>query len=528
MSAIFLEGFDTYGPAGVGTNSSATPPLMTLLEANWTGTVFPTGSIFTPTIVAPLSATGNALSLSIVVASGSAYNAYMHKALPANYGRIVGGYRFNVSSLTNSNMGFGFVLRNGSAEQVSVTMNGSANNFSIRTGNLAGTVIATSAATASVNTTHYLEFDITIGAAGAYQLWLDGVSILSGTGNTRGDGANNYANSFGLGSMGNAGSPTCTFAVDDLYLFETSTAPNNAVLNTNPRIVTQFATSDAQAQFTPSATILGQDYIATSATSSPGSNSLFLRRFTPQVNMTINSVSCIPNGTNSAVNFKAVVYADNAGSPNGQPLLASASTATTGAAAYTVLTSALSTPYAMTGGTPYWIGFITDNGISLAETDANLAGVSANITYSSGAPATCPNVTTGKGSWVIYGNCTSPAANYVCSNVPQQVGAASYAGSSTVGSEDLYNFPALPTTPTAIYVVGLSAVLSNSDSGARTAALHMKSAGTDQTGLGSPTFAPAAAGFNTFTAFFPVDPATSSAWTAAGLNAATAGPAVAS
>jgi hypothetical protein len=56
----------------------------------------------------------------------------------------------------------------------------------------------------------------------------------------------------------------------------------------------------------------------------------------------------------------------------------------------------------------------------------------------------------------------------------------------------------------------------------------MKSAGTDQTGLGSPTFAPAAAGFNTFTAFFPVDPATSSAWTAAGLNAATAGPAVAS
>ena len=157
-----------------------------------------------------------------------------------------------------------------------------------------------------------------------------------------------------------------TLQLDDLYLFDTTTSFNNAVLNTNPRIETQFPVSDSTVQFSFGAAILGNAYSITSNTNAPGANELFLRSFTPGVNCTIASVSCVPEATSAAANFEAVIYSDSGGAPHS---LLSGGSQVTGTTLGTTLTGPLTTPQSLTAGTPYWLGFITDTSVVLAEVD---------------------------------------------------------------------------------------------------------------------------------------------------------------
>src|SRR5580765_23810 len=328
MALIFMEGFDKYG--GVNSNSAGVVALLTAGE--WTS-----ASAAGAQLVAPLSATGNALAV-------FQQNNNISKTLSASYGRLIGGFRF--SSNLGGFAGIGFFDGGSAQASVVVTAGGV---FSVRNGALGtGTILATSTASVSANSTHYLEFDITFGNSASYQIWLDGVSILSGTGDTT-TTANNTANAILLG-VGTG--DTWSFMIDDFYLFDATGTTNNAVLLTSPRIETSFPTSDSAAQFAFGAGILGSSVGRGGSNYGPAANNLYLRPFTPPVNCTINSITLIPSATNGSINLRPVIYGETAGVPG---TLMSAGSTVTGIVSGTAITMPLTTPQALTAGTRYWL-----------------------------------------------------------------------------------------------------------------------------------------------------------------------------
>jgi hypothetical protein len=498
MADIFIEGFDKYG--GIDNNNSTVGNLLTAGE--WTSQ--PTGTV---TIVAGLSSTGYALSISY---SGTA--AQLVKTLSATYTRLIGGIRFNPNALTSNQAGFGFA--SSGTQACTITIN-NAGTISLRTGNSSGTALATSSSSVAVGSTHYLEWDITFGASSAYQLWLDGVSIFSGTGNT----ANGVSN---VNQFNFFGSSTNILYFDDLYLFDSTGGTNNAVLNTNPRIETQFPTADSSVQFSFGAAVLGNPNIASSGTQASGIT-LFLRTFTPAVACVLNSVACVTNLTNGAAKYKATLYADSAGLPGS--LLATGAE-TVGVIANSTLLSAFSSGQTLTASTAYWIGFITDTTTTVWKSDNNNLGWSKTNTYASGPPNPAGSGSSGQGSFGIWGNLTGVSVNYFEDSVNPPPGDLSYVFASSSGYEDLYSFPALSTNPLNIYTVCVKGNIKKSDTGTRTIDLRMKSMSSDSAGSnGGQT---PGTSYQWLDSFFDTDPGTGSAWTTSGLNAATSGVKIAS
>ncbi len=299
MATVFVEGWDKYGPSGISNGAL----VALLVQGEWTGMSVNyrtwNGSI---SIVNGLSATGYALQIE----NDNVTPVSVYKTLPAFYPRLMGGFRFR-SELFNI---CGITLFDSGIAQCSVTIN-TTGTMSVRSGNIDATSLSTSTSSISSNSVHYLEFDITIGSSGSYHVWLDGLSIISGIGNTQAGTAANHVNGMAFALDINA-----TLAVDDLYLFDTTGSANNAVLLTNPRIETQYPTGDAESrQFTNSASLLGYAYSATSNTDAPGANTIYLRQYTPEVNVTLNSISCVPQSIVSA-KFKALLYSDSAAVPH--------------------------------------------------------------------------------------------------------------------------------------------------------------------------------------------------------------------
>jgi hypothetical protein len=373
-------------------------------------------------------------------------------------------------------------------------------------------LIATTTSSINANSVHYLEFDVTIGSSASYNIYLDGVSILSGTGNTKGTSLNNYVNQFAF-QGGNSGG----FIFDDLYIFNTSGLTNNSVLLTNPRIETQFPISDNQRQFSNNGNVLGEVYSYPPPGYYPtiGANTMVFRKFTPVVNMTINSISFVPNVT-SVARVKAFLYTDNSGVPG--TLITSGSEISGSFSGVT--TSILSSSENLIAATPYWLGFITDVGFQCVVADLNIQGYTASYTYGS-IPSTAPTVTSGQPSWQIWGNCNGITQNWVVTSNNPPLDNFGYISSNTPGNEDLYNFPNLSTHPTAIYTVSVKGYLKLSDTGNRSVDLRMKSSSTDSAGSNAGQIPGTAFGW--FESFFDTDPATGIAWTESGINNAISG-----
>jgi hypothetical protein len=62
----------------------------------------------------------------------------------------------------------------------------------VRTGGTGGTVLGTSVVALSLGAWSFVEVEINVNSSGHYEVWIDGTSVLSGSGNTRGGTANNY------------------------------------------------------------------------------------------------------------------------------------------------------------------------------------------------------------------------------------------------------------------------------------------------------------------------------------------------
>jgi hypothetical protein len=493
MALLFVEGFDKYGPAN--TNGTAIGAMLT--GGEWTSTGTPANA----QIVAGLSTTGYAFLFGSNVSIG--------KTLATNYSRLIGGLRFSGSLGGQSAL---MQLRDGATAQCSITLetNGVIN---LRNGAITGTILA-SGAPISANSTHYIEWDITFGNSAAYQVWIDGVSLFSGTGDTTGS-ANNFANAILL-----VQAATGTFIIDDLYIFDSTGSASNAVLLNSPRVETTFPTSDSAVQFGLGAGILGSNAQRVIATNAPIAGSLVLRRFTPAVSCTLNSITIIPGATSATANYRGVVYADSGGTAPGT--LMSSGTQVTGVTAVTAATLPLTTPQSLAAGTQYWLGFINDTSVILQESDGGNLGYRAANTYASGAPGTAPAMTSAQASYLLWGNLTGiSGANYYEVNQQPPPGSPSFVFDATVGHEDLYNFGALSVIPASVYAVAVKAYCQRSDSGAKTVSMRMKSSTTDSGG--SSTGQTPATTYGWLTSLFPTDPNTSAPWTGAALNAATAG-----
>lgn len=499
MSCLLLDGFDKYGPTNQN-NGTIVNNLLTAGE--WTSS---TGSGTDFAIVAGLSSSGFALFLG--------FNGSVTKTLAASYSRLIGGVRFA------STLGFaaGVQFRDASTDQCGICIN-TAGTIAVRNGTFnSGTVLGTSSVSVAANTTHMLEWDITFGNSAAYQLWLDGVSILSGTGDTTAT-ANNTASAFRLvAGVGGAG-----FTVDDLYLYDTSGGTTGPLL-TGPRVDTRFPSADSAVQFSVGAGILGN-----SIARGPGSSGqhtdvsqIRLQAFIPGAACTLTSVSLLPYSTSGSIQLRPVVYADSSGTPS--TLLGSGSIVTA-MTANTVKTMPLTSSISLTAGTRYWLGFMTDiqviNGLYRQSSTANdRIGTS---TFASGAPGTAPSMSTAFES-AIFGAVTISGNNWaaVSTNPPQ--GDLSYLYDGTVGHEDLYTFPALGVPASAvIYAVAVKASVSKTDAGTKTVSVRLKSGATDSAGGGGTALAPGTT-YGWLTSLFLTDPATSAAWTLSALNAATSG-----
>jgi len=307
---------------------------------------------------------------------------------------------------------------------------------------------------------------------------------------------------------------------DDLYLDDGT----GSILGTNPVVETHTETSDSQAQFSVGASVFGAWVNYSNSTNAPGANQLFFRAFTPSANGNLASVSTIPAATSAGANFKAVVYADSSNKPGS--LLATGNQVT-GTTSGSVLTSTFTSPPALTAGTQYWIGFITDTSVALQLSDNSTAGQRAANTYTSGAPATAPTMTTGQSDWILWGNLTGVTSHTyeVTQNAPLgYLGDYSYVQSNTVGQEDLFNVAALVSNPSQIYTVAVKGFLRDSDAGSRTVTLQTKSGGVDS---GGTAFTPSTT-YQWFGSYWATDPNGNTAWTVNNLNNALDGYKIAS
>ena len=498
MAILFLDGFDKYG---LSNNNAAA--VQALLQAEWNTAT----SGFT--IVAGLSATGFAVSMP--VAPGT-----LSKTLAGNYNRLIGGARISIASLTQV---CGIQFADVATNQCGIRINLTTGTFSVVNGAYnSGAVLGTSTANILAGSVHYLEWDITFSNTGSYQLWLDGVSILSGSGDTT-TSANNYANVFQFVTANVAVVPT----IDDFYLFDATGTTNNAVLLTSPRVETAFPVSDNTVQFSVGAATLGNGILRVSSGGTYGANRMVVKAYTPTVNCTLNAITMFPQATSATNNLRPVLYADSSGLPGS--LIDTGSTVT-GMTIGVPLTLPLTIPQSLTAGTQYWLGFMFETG-GIAWYGQSVGGNTriANATFSSGAPSTFPAPATEiTNPTHVIGHITlaSPVNVYSLTNPPQ--GNFSYVFEGTVGEEDLYNFP--PVGAPVVHAVAVKASLAKSDSGAKTASLRLKSGSTNSAGSVASVTPGTTYGWGA--SYFSTDPNTSAAWTPTGLNAAQAGVRVAS
>jgi len=492
MATIFLDGFDKYGTPLTGVVSASQA------FAEWNGgqsTHGPTG-----TVVSGLSAKGYAWQLT----ANSLSNGVIYRYLNGNKSRLIGGVRFQIYSPT------GLLIQFVDSSTVQCYINVLPTGY-VALYNGSGTLIKATTLPIITNLiTYYLEWDITFGSSASYSLYINGTSVVSGTGNTI-SSANSWAQIFALGvSYSGIGGYV---VVDDLYLFDTAGSTNNAVLLTSPVIETRYPSSDSSVAFAINAGTV--NYMVGNGTALSSSNQTYLIKIIPSVNCTINSISAVPNAGSSA-NFKGVIYTDSSGPHS----LLSGGTQITGTTSGTALVLPLTTPQSLAAGTVYWIGFISDTGLSFSTNSSYpVTVVYTSSTYSSGPLATIAS-TTGAGNFCIWGNVTPGVQYYEVSQVPPP-GDISSITATSVGTSDLFGFPALTSNPTVIYSAGVKAYTRTITAGNRTVNLQISSSSV--IGNGNTSNLMVTGSYLYLDSYFDTDPNTGAAWTQSNINAATSG-----
>lgn len=140
-----------------------------------------------------------------------------------------------------------FQFYDGAAAQVGLGIDATGKIFVWR--NNVGTVIATSASIVIfANVQHHIQFQVTINnTTGSYEVRVDGVNVLSGSGvNTR-QTANNQVNGYGFGGTG-----AVNFDIDDVFVWDGAGSLNNTFPGDVRVLATLPSGAGNSAQWTPS------------------------------------------------------------------------------------------------------------------------------------------------------------------------------------------------------------------------------------------------------------------------------------
>lgn len=529
MATILIEGFDRYGP-----NHQATAATAALLaQGGWS---FNEGGIIVGPSLNGLS--GSSIWLGEAV---SPLYQFLGRGLQGNFPTVIGGCRVQF----NGSHYFAIQFRDTFHVQCQIALTYETGNIQFLAGDGAfdwapqsATVMASPGASIPINSSHMIEWVINFGPSASYAVWLDGVQVIFGVGQTA-QTPNNYCNWMNFMSPG---SPLGTFpgthsAVDDLYLFDTTTAYNNAPLLSNPIVFTDWPIADHQTQFTNSGNVLGNYFSIDPAqwwnydiwwtNYTIGPNQIYLIPVKPSANCTMQSVVLGPARLytgSTAANFMGVVYTDVGGIPG---TLLSSGVQVTGWAPAVPVVCPLSSPQPLVAGTQYWIGFITDSAIPVQQyTAADInhnngnvilfnGAIAANL-YTSGAPGTAPTMTFGQTGVAMYASCTGSAVNWVTENVNPAIGNPSSVQSSVTGTEDLYRYPGLIPAVTTVHTVAVCGNAYLSGPGNRTIDFNALSAGTD--GIGSPANINLTTSPTWCEGYFDVDPHTGLPWLATAVS----------
>jgi hypothetical protein len=514
---IDFEGFEKYGPSpGVlfqippnflAFASSITPLISQSFYKEWNSLTWSGNS---PS-VGLINGLGNKGGTALAIANAFGNSVFLYRFLNAVHPE---------TTYTRVIMGFAMASFYGSATGAYLCDNGTGQCFlGVDTGgrvifNGSTNLYTSTNAKVMLGARHYFEMDVFIhNTAGTWRVWMDGILLASGTGaNTRAGTSNNYANSIVLVN-GNNG--YCAF--DDLYWRDNTTGTASPYGDCTIKALP--VTSDSSVQFTSGA-ILG-NWVAqqTLSTNSPGANILILVPVTPTVNMTVNSIGSLPRTTAQFGKFKGVIYSDSSGAPGS---LLSSGTEVIGSTTGVNLSLPLVTPQALTGGTQYWIGLITDTSIAWQLSNVIESwGQSKANTYTGGAPAgPLSGMTTGLNPWSIWGVC-SGSVNYagVSQVAPPPVSAnamLSYNEATTALAEDLFETQNLTTTPASIYSVKVSVMAKKPTAGVRSMDIRLKTGA--QTNSGNNTQMIPITTPKWYSSRFDVDPTTGVAWDATGIN----------
>jgi hypothetical protein len=328
--------------------------------------------------------------------------------------------------------------------------------------------------------------------------------------NTRAS-ANNYANKIGLSGHGNTSG---THYIDD-FLWRSDTP--SVSWNGDVRCYTRMPASDASVVWsrapssfvqTPFAFVVPGNTVATASRYSP---------FVPAFDGTISAGTVLIN-TGFTGNLKCSVF-------NG-----TSNTITTVVASATTLVNPISgsnalvfpSPFTVTKGAQYWIGFEVDgiysNGWGMSSGGAGMTSVT---TYAAFPVANSP-VSTAQVP-VVYSLTIPVGSNNSLVNEPQQDATTTYLYSNNINDVDLYGISALPVTPTNVIATVVRGYMQKSDAGTRTAALQLKSGATT---VATPTVVLSTSGWQWAYRIDTTDPNTGVAWTPAAVNNVQIGPKV--
>ena len=507
MATELYDGFDKYGPA----NTVFPSVIAALAAGGWNVSTNGQGNPANELTVIPgLNGAGEALQF----VPGAEATIFLSKALSANYNRLVGGVRFSVNYISNTG-GFNIVFIDSMTPQCSIGVQPLSGFITMNQGDN-GALLEQSGAAVAYSTIHYIEWDITfgIGGSGSWTIWLDGVQIMANTGTTQ-QSANAYSNVFQFATATSGLSAGPTSAIDDVYLFNSTGSVNTAALLSNPIVVTQFPNADQQTQFANAGNVFGNTYSSDQSNYTMGNNTLYLAKFTPNVNCTVNDIVLLPESTNGTAEFKGVIYSDNSGVPNS---LLSSGTQVTGCVIGVKLELPLATPQNLTANTPYWIGLIGNSNVAFLQFDGRLFGYTVANTYTSGAPATAPSMTGNQASLLLYGSCTGAATNWESMALNPPIGDDSSVTTTSTGIEDLYAFPNLPANVTEVYSVAVTGNAETPAAGSHTIDLITSSNGTSS--AGSAADQAVTSSYTWYRSYFDVDPHTTLSWSIPNVNAA--------
>jgi hypothetical protein len=415
---------------------------------------------------------------------------------------------------TNAN-GFFITLRDTvSNNQVTIHFAGDGNVY-VRTGGTAGAIVGTWTAPWTVNAWHHFQIKVIIhNTAGEVHIRKNGdpSDSFSVTGiNTRGGSTNNTANSVSITGA--------NFAVimDDFLMFSSSGAAPNDWVGDVRSVQLMPTANTAQKDFTPITTT--REIGATINTLARSAGVEYWYSDTPTENGTITSLAISLNAAVTGHMKMGVYSSDSGGNPNA--LLGTSNEVTNPASGSNTFT--FSSPVAITAGTKYWYAVHSDVAFTFKTSNSSPAAFSLVRAYASGLidPATG---LTGAGALQADIVVSVLRANFDLVRETTEDGDTTYVFDSTAGHYDLYDLQDLAVTPSSIVGVCARQFARKTDAGTRSGTTTVKSGATTQD---QATFAQSTS-YQYLNSFMATDPNTSTAWTAAAVNALQVGPKVVS